>query len=77
MHLWSGLWSAHDRCTETGEVVGADGDIKAEQTALIGGSVIVLSEVDGTIKDAYIYYCEEAGGKIDWSQFVKTEDDQR
>ena len=63
--------------TETGEVVGADGDIKAEQTALIGGSVIVLSEVDGTIKDAYIYYCEEAGGKIDWSQFVKTEDDQR
>ena len=54
-----------------GNVIGADGEIKAGETALIGGSVIVLSQTDGSIKDAYIQYCEEAGGKIDWSQFVE------
>lgn len=38
-------------------------------TSLIGGSVIPLSEEDGSIVDPYIYYCREAGGKIDWSQW--------
>lgn len=42
-------------------------------TSLIGGTVIRLSETDGSISDAYIYYCEEAGGKIDWSQFIQYE----
>lgn len=35
-------------------------------TPLVGGSVIVLSETDGAIKDSYIYYCKNAGGKLDW-----------
>ena len=73
----SSTYDRFNRVTETGEVIGADGEIKAGQTALIGGSVIVLSATDGTIKDAYIYYCEEAGGKIDWSQFGKTEGDSK
>ena len=37
-------------------------------TPLIGGTVIVLSQTDGSIADAYIYYCENAGGKLDWSK---------
>ncbi len=40
-------------------------------TPLVGGSVIVLSEQDGSISDAYIYYCENAGGKIDWESFIE------
>lgn len=39
-------------------------------TPLVGGSVIVLSETDGEIKDAYIYYCENAGGNIDWDSIT-------
>lgn len=35
-------------------------------TPLVGGSVVVLSQTDGAIKDGYIYYCENAGGNIDW-----------
>ena len=35
---------------------------------LVGGSVIVLDST-GTIKDTYIYYCESAGGSIDWERF--------
>ena len=37
--------------------------------SLIGGSVVVLSEADGAIKDAYIYYCGEENGELDWSKF--------
>ncbi|MBQ7948250.1 MAG: metallophosphoesterase [Clostridia bacterium] len=33
-------------------------------TSLIGGTVIVLSETDGAIEDAYIYYCSDEEGKI-------------
>ena len=73
----SSIYDRYNRVTATGEVVGMDGEIKAGETALIGGSVIVLSATDGTIKDAYIYYCEEAGGKIDWSQLGKTEGDSK
>ena len=73
----SSTYDRFNRVTETGEVIGTDGEIKAGETALIGGSVIVLSATDGTIKDAYIYYCEEAGGKIDWSQFGQTEGDSK
>lgn len=37
-------------------------------TPLIGGTVIKLSQTDGSIADAYIYYCENAGGNLDWSK---------
>ena len=37
--------------------------------SLIGGSVIKLSENDGTISDSYIYYCGQQNGEIDWSKF--------
>ena len=65
----SSIYDRFNRVDANGNIIGADGDIKAGETALIGGSVIVLSQTDGSIKDAYIYYCENAGGKIDWSQF--------
>ena len=38
-------------------------------TSLIGGTVIPLSEADGSIVNPYIYYCRDAGGKIDWSKW--------
>lgn len=38
-------------------------------TPLIGGTVSVLDKTDASFKDAYIYLCEEAGGKIDWDSF--------
>ena len=54
--------------------VSADGTITGGYsktgTPLIGGSVIVLSKTDGAIEDAYIYYCKDAGGNIDWSKFI-------
>lgn len=37
---------------------------------LIGGTVIPLS-TDGSITTPYIYYCKNAGGSADWSQWVK------
>ena len=51
-----------------GELIGADWQ---KGTSLIGGSIIVLSKEDGAIKDAYNYYCDDAGdivtnGKINW-----------
>ena len=64
--------SQYDRfnyVTADGAIAG-DYQAPAGATSLIGGTVMVLSKEDGQIKDAYIYYCEEAGGKIDWSQFI-------
>ena len=63
--------SEYDRfnCVDTeGNITGG---YSKTGTPLIGGSVIVLSKDDGSIKDAYIYYCENAGGNIDWSLFNK------
>ena len=53
-----------------GELIGADWQ---KGTSLVGGSVIVLSKEDGVIKDAYNYYCDDAGdivtnGKINWDK---------
>ena len=61
----------------------ADGNVKHHEadepteSPLIGGSVIVLSEEDGAIADAYIYYCEDKHGKIvngeiQWATFMET-----
>ncbi|MBO5737355.1 MAG: metallophosphoesterase, partial [Clostridia bacterium] len=62
-------------------VLDAAGNVKhtdyeaASDSPLIGGSVIVLSEEDGAIADAYIYYCNDAHGKIangeiQWASFL-------
>ena len=40
-------------------------------TPLVGGSVIVLSEEDGSIADSYIYYCKNAGGNVDWDSVMQ------
>lgn len=48
----------------------ADGTISTSGgTPLIGGTVIPLSEKDGSIQNPYIYLCKKAGGNIDWSQW--------
>lgn len=39
-------------------------------TPLVGGTVLLLSQTDGSIKNAYIYYCENAGGKLDWEKIL-------
>ena len=48
--------------------VGADGKITGGYTktgtSLVGGSVIPLSKDDGSIKNPYIYLCQNAGEKI-------------
>ena len=67
----SSTYDRFNRLEANGTVVGADGTILSTQTELIGGSVIVLSEADGIIKDAYIYYCGMPDGKLDWSLYVR------
>ena len=52
--------------------VDANGNIKGSylstDTPWIGGSYFKLA-ADGSITDADIYYCENAGGNIDWDAF--------
>ena len=55
--------------------IDANGNITEEyhatgKTPWVGGSVMKLSP-EGTIGDAYVYYCENAGGNIDWDSFEK------
>ena len=45
--------------------VGAIISDNSRLTPLIGGTVFTLA-ADGTITDPYIYYCENAGGNVDW-----------
>ncbi|MBQ5930488.1 MAG: hypothetical protein IIX02_06830 [Clostridia bacterium] len=44
---------------------------KKTGTPLVGGSVIILSKTDGSIKDGYIYYCKNAGGNVDWDKVAQ------
>lgn len=57
---------------DTYNYLATDGRIYSKSSAgavpLIGGTVIPLSE-DGTITTPYIYYCKDAGGSADWSQW--------
>ena len=43
---------------------------RGKGTPWVGGSVMELAS-DGSIGDAYVYYCENAGGNIDWDSFEK------
>ena len=61
----SSEYDRYNAITDEGEIV-AVAIWNKTGTPLVGGSVIVLSETDGSIEDAYIYYCENAGGNIDW-----------
>ena len=64
--------SEYDRyncVSENGEIAGFAIWNKSG-TPLVGGSVIVLSETDGAIKDAYIYYCSNAGQNADWDEIA-------
>ena len=67
--------STYDRANyvdmSTGEIFGASYDAG---TPLVGGTVIPLAAGSGELLEPYIYYCEEAGGNIDWSQWDEDED---
>jgi len=39
-------------------------------TPLVGGTVMPISYSDGSITNPYIYYCDKAGGDINWSRAV-------
>ena len=70
----------HDRVnamdTTTGEIIEKDCISDRNQyTPIIGGSIIVVSQTDGTLKDVYNYYCTDTAGiiqngEIQWSRFV-------
>ena len=70
----------HDRVnamnTTTGVIEEKDRVLDG-YSPIIGGSIIVVSKTDGTLKDVYNYYCtDEAGviqnGEIQWNRFVST-----
>ena len=66
----SSEYDRYNAITDTGEIVASQIWNKMG-TPLVGGSVIVLSEEDGSIADAYIYYCENAGGNVDWDTVMQ------
>ena len=71
----------HDRINamnvSTGVIEEQD-RLKDGYSPIIGGSIIVVSEADGTLKDVYNYYCKDKNGiiqngEIQWQLFtVKT-----
>lgn len=65
----SSEYDRYNAVTDEGEIVAIQIWNKVG-TPLVGGSVIVLSETDGSIKDSYIYYCENAGGNINWDDLA-------
>ena len=62
------------KCTAYDSInyISPDGNIESSafstNTPWLGGSVMKLAP-DGEICDAYIYYCKDAGGEIDWDSF--------
>lgn len=66
----SSEYDRYNAVTESGSIIAVQIWNKTG-TPLVGGSVIVLSETDGSIADAYIYYCENAGGNIDWDAIMQ------
>lgn len=66
----SSEYDRYNAVTESGEIIAVQIWNKTG-TPLVGGSVIVLSETDGSIADAYIYYCKNAGGNIDWDAIMQ------
>lgn len=61
--------STYDRANYVvnGAVMAKDNNF-TNDIPILGGTVLPLSAADGAIKEPYIYYCENAGGNIDWSK---------
>ena len=60
--------STYDRLNYIDENGNIESSYYSEATPWVGGSYFKLSE-DGSIRDARIYYCKNAGGEIDWESF--------
>ena len=68
--LKSSEYDRYNALLSDGTVKGAYGyEMPKNNTPLIGGTVIVLSDTNGAITDCYNYYCGFEDGKIDWSVF--------
>ena len=68
--LKSSEYDRYNALLSDGTVKGAYGyEMPKDNTPLIGGTVIVLSDTNGAITDCYNYYCGFEDGKIDWSVF--------
>jgi hypothetical protein len=68
----SSEYDRYNALNDKGEIVAVQIWNKGTTIPIVGGSVIVLSETNGEIKDAYIYYCKNAGGNIDWDAVMKS-----
>jgi hypothetical protein len=60
--------SAYDRLNYIASNGSIESSYYSTNTPWIGGTVMKL-DASGAIGDAYIYYCEDAGGNIDWDSF--------
>ena len=68
--LKSSEYDRYNALLSDGTVKGAYGyEMPKDNTPLIGGTVIVLSDTNGAITDCYNYYCGFEDGKIDWSVY--------
>ena len=65
----SSQYDKYNVMNASGVIEGIFGRPPAGTTSLVGGTVMILSEEDGSIENTYIYYCGQPDGKIDWSQF--------
>ena len=61
----SSLYDRYNCIDSNGNILSTYVYLK-DGTPIIGGSVMVISGDDGAIIDSYIYYCENAGGNVDW-----------
>ena len=67
----SSQYDRYNYIDANGNISNVFGQNPAGTTPLMGGSVVVLSQTDASIKDAYIYYCGFENGQIDWSAYNK------
>lgn len=67
----SSRYDRYNYIDANGNITNVFGQNPAGTTPLMGGSVVVLSQTDGAIKDAYIYYCGFENGQINWTQYAK------
>ena len=64
----SSQYDRYNTIDANGNVVSVFAKPDGKQS-LVGGSVIVLGEEDGTIENSYIYYCGQPNGQIDWNKY--------
>ncbi len=61
--------SEYDRFNCINQEGTITGSYSKTGTSLVGGTVIALSEEDGSLQTPYIYYCGFENGKIDWTKY--------